>query len=69
MVAGENGWYDHDAWEQLQSGKAYVQFCLIPEGGYASFNKVLDVKFHGKAMVNGGIAAEADFAAALVETG
>jgi len=26
-------------------------------------------KFHGKAMVNGGIAAEADFAAALVETG
>jgi len=26
-------------------------------------------KFHGKAMVNGEIAAEADFAAALVETG
>jgi 3-hydroxyacyl-[acyl-carrier-protein] dehydratase len=26
-------------------------------------------KFHGKALVNGEIAAEADFAAALVETG
>jgi hypothetical protein len=50
MVAGENGWYDHDAWEQLEKGKAYVQFCLyVGEDDGASLNRFLDVKFHGKA--------------------